>query len=154
MIIASLILILSTALFFFYVQTFCEKVLRREFGQPYYQEVVRAIRLEFPHLREALALKASLDYPQVRLALKCDFSTLAYLLRNSDPRRHGLLWQEKVLAGYFRLLLFLLPFRYALGVGEKEAVLKLTSILQYFANLTGEKAGTILFGNAANGPLP
>jgi len=148
MIMSLLVLVFSVALFFFYIQTICEKALRREFAHPYFQDILKAIQLEFPGLRDALAANSSLDYSQIRLDLKCDFTTLAYLLKNSDPARRHLSRPEKVLILYFRLLLFCLPFRHAFKLHEKEAILKLTTILQHFANLTGEKLSASTLNNA------
>jgi len=48
MIVAVLILILSTALFFFYFQVTCRKILCRQFDREYFQSIANANRLEFP----------------------------------------------------------------------------------------------------------
>lgn len=141
MFMAGLILVFSTALFFFYIQAFCERVLRREFDRAYFRDIINAIQLEFPRLREALMASAPMDYPQVKVALKCDFATLSYLLKNSDRKRQSLPREDKTLILYFRFLMFCLPFRYAMRLGSREAVIKLTTILQYFANSIGEKVG-------------
>ena len=133
------ILILSTALLVFYVQTLCEKVLRREFNRAYFQDVVNSIEMEFPRLRQALSTGAPISYSQIQLALKSDYSMLTYLVKNGDSRQPGFSWQERLLMGYFRLLLLILPVRYALHFGEKQAVMKLTVILRHFANLVGER---------------
>ena len=52
MFVASLILILSTALFFFYFQATCQKILRRQFDAEYFQVIVKANRLEFPSVQK------------------------------------------------------------------------------------------------------
>ena len=133
------ILVLSTALFAFYVQTLCDKVLRREFNRAYFLDVANAIELEFPRLRQALSTGAPMSYSQIQFALKCDYSMLTYLVRNGDSNQHGCPWQERLLMGYFSLLLLILPVRYALHFREKQAVMKLTVILRHFANLVGER---------------
>ena len=143
MIVSIAILILSTALFFFYLQTLCEKVLRREFSRAYFQDVLSAIDLEFPRIQQALAAKAPISYAQIRLALKCDLFTLTYLVRNGDPKRRRLSWQERMLIGYFRVLLLALPLRYAFHYREKESVMKLTAILYHFTNLVGERVSPV-----------
>lgn len=152
MLMSILILVFSAALFFFYLQTVCEKVLRREFSQPYYQHIIQAIRLEYPRLREAAEAKASVEYADARLALQCDFMTLEYLLKNADPGHQPLSPREKILFLYFRFLLFSLPIRHTLKLHEKEAVLKLASILQFFANLAGERLTVSTFGGAVANP--
>ena len=48
MFMAALILIVSTGLFFFYLQVLCQKILRRQFAQEFSQSIVNANRLEFP----------------------------------------------------------------------------------------------------------
>ena len=133
------ILILSTALFIFYIQTICENVLRREFNYAYFQDVLNVIDLEFPRLQQALSINAPTNYSQVRLALKCDYFTLTYLLKNGNSQRPRFSRQERLLIGYFRLLLLLLPVRYAFNFHKKQAAMKLTVILHHFANLVGER---------------
>lgn len=151
MIMPVLILVFSTALFFFYLQTICERALQREFSHPYFRDIMQAIQLEYPGLRHNLAANISLDYSQLRLALECDFTTLSYLLKNSERGRRNVSWQETVLLLYFRFLLFWLPVRCALKLHEREAALKLTAMVEYFANLTGEKMNAGCLDNAAGG---
>lgn len=133
------ILILSTALFIFYIQTLCEKVLRREFSRPFFQDVLNTLDLEFPRLREALSANSPVSYEQIHLALKCDYATLTYLIKNGNPNRSRFSWQERLLISYFRLLLLALPVRHVCHFHEKQAVMKLTVILHHFANLVGER---------------
>ena len=152
MILSVLVLVVSSALFFFYIQAFCEKALRREFSRAYFQDVVQAIQLEYPSLLDATAPKASQNYSDARLALECDFVTLSYLLENGDRTRRPLPRREKVLLLYFRFLLFCLPIRHAFKLREKEAVSKLATILQYFANSVGESLSISSLGNAQSDP--
>jgi hypothetical protein len=150
-IISVLILAVSSALFFFYMQAFCEKALRREFSRPYFQDIIQAIQLEYPGLRDSVASDASLDYSYARFTLRCDFITLEYMLNNNDPAHWHLPRREKILILYFRFLLFWLPIRHAFKLGEKEAVLRLATVLQYFANSLGEKLSAIPLGNPQAG---
>ena len=48
MVLAALILILSTAFFFFYLQATCQRILRQQFDREYSLAIVHASRLEFP----------------------------------------------------------------------------------------------------------
>jgi hypothetical protein len=144
-----LILVVSAGLFFFYIQTFCERALRREFDRAYFNDVLSAIQLEFPRLREALHTNAPIGYREVRLALKCDYATLSYVLKKSGSRERAVTRDDKALLLYFRFLLFCLPFRYTMKLGAKEATLKLTVLLQYFANSVGEKIGSPRMANMA-----
>ncbi len=139
MVMSVLVLAVSGALFFFYLQTLCEKVLRREFSHPYHQDIIKAIRLEYPGLRDSCAADASFNYSDVRLTFKCDFMTLEYLLKNVDLSRRHLSRRERLLVIYFRFLLFSLPIRHAFKLHEKQAVMRLATVLQFFANSVGEK---------------
>lgn len=141
------ILILSTALFLFYVQTLCEEILRREFSHAYFQDVLNALDLEFPRLRRSIQDNADVSRSQVQLALKSDYFTLTYLLKNGNPKRRSFSWHEKLLISYFRALLLILPLRYAFHFGERQAIVKLTAILYHIANLVGERV------MSASGPV-
>ena len=137
------VLMMSGALFLFYLQTICDKVLKREFRRPYFLEVSHAIQLEFPQLREALVEGVSPDYAQTQLALRSDFFTLQYLLKNSDPSHRRLSRSERLVVLYFRFQLFSLAVRHALNLQENQAVQSLTTALQFFANSVGEKLATV-----------
>jgi hypothetical protein len=148
MILAALILILSTALFFFYFQVSCQKVLRRQFDREYYQSIVNANRLEFPSLQKSLEeFGAPVDYPRLRMILKCDFLALAYLLKNAANVNQRYSNEERLLILYFRWLFLSLAARRLLRFGQKQAILRLTSVLQYFANVVGQRVNTVRFGN-------
>ena len=85
MIVASLILIVSTALFLFYFQATCQNILRRQFDQEYFQSIVNANRLEFPSVRKALEdYSCQVDYSRFR--------------RNPSPAFPGLPAREFILA--------------------------------------------------------
>ena len=148
MILAALILILSTAMFFFYFQVTCQKVLRRQFDREYFQSIVNANRLEFPSLRKSLEeFDAPVDYARLRMMLKCDYLALTYLLKNAANVNQRYSNEERLLILYFRWQFLLLAVRRTLRVGEKKAVLRMTSVLQYFANVVGQRVNTVRFGN-------
>jgi hypothetical protein len=148
MILAAFILILSTAMFFFYFQVTCQKVLRRQFDREYFQSIVNANRLEFPSLRKSLEeFGAPVDYPRLRMMLKCDFLALTYLLKNAANVNQRYSKEERLLILYFRWQFLSLAVRRLLKVGEKKAILRLTSVLQYFANVVGQRVNTVRFGN-------
>jgi hypothetical protein len=148
MILAWLILILSTAMFFFYFQVACQRILRRQFDQEYFQSIVNANRLEFPSVRKSLEeFDAPVDYPWLRIMLKCDFLALAYLLKHAANAKHRCSREERLLFLYFRWLFFSLAVRRLLKLGEKQTILRLTSVLQYFANVVGQRVNAVRFGN-------
>lgn len=152
MVLSFLIAVLSGALFFFYIQAVCEKVLRREFSRPYFEDVLKAMPLEYPSILAALSQGSSLEYSNACLALKCDFMTLAYVLKNGDRACSSLSRRERALFLYFRFLLFCLPIRNALNLHEQEAVLKLSTMLQFFANLVGERLTVTAVGSLLPNP--
>ena len=148
MILAIVILIISTALLMFYLQATCQRILRREFDQEFFHAVVNANRLEFPFVRKALEeFDVPVDYPRFRMQLKCDFLALTYLLKNACNARRHFSYEERLLTMYFRTVVLALIIAHALGLNERATVLKLTSILEYFANVLGERVNTVRFGD-------
>ena len=145
---ATMILIISTALLLFYLQTACQKILRSRAHQEYYHSIVNANRLEFPFVRSAIEdYDAPLDYTRFRMQLKCDYLALTYLMKNALNSRRRLSRDEKILALYSNALFFLLSVFHLAGVGEKSVMLRLASILQYFGNVLGERVSKVRFGN-------
>ena len=147
MFIAALILIISTGMFLFYVHAICQRILRREFNKDYYLAIVNANRLEFPAVRRAAeALEAPLDFARVRLTLRCDYLALTYLLRHAINVNRRYTRQEWLLVVYFHAILLLLDLCHKLGLGERSAILNLAAILQYFANVIGQRVSALRFG--------
>ena len=148
MIPATFVLILSAALFFFYIHVICQKILRRQFDREYFESIVNANRLEFPSLRKSLEeFGAPVDYPRLRMMLKCDFLALTYLLKNAANVNQRYSNEEQLLILYCRWQFLSLAVRRLLKVGEKKAILRVTSVLQYFANVVGQRVNTVRFGN-------
>jgi len=148
MFVASVILIISTALFFFYVQVACQRILRRKFDHGYFRSIVNANRLEFLAIRAALEeFDGPTDYPRLRMMLKCDYLALTYLLKNAANVRQRYTYEEGLLLLYFRTLWFSLSGRHLLRWREKPVLLKLTAILQYFANVVGQRVSQVRFGD-------
>ena len=148
MFVAVVMLIVSTALLMVYLQAFCQSILRREFGHEFFHSVVNANRLEFPFVRKALEeFNVPVDYERFRMQLKCDFLALTYLLKNACNAKRRFSKEERLLRMYFRVVFSVLWIRHRMGLSERAAVLKLTSILQYFANVLGERVHTIRFGD-------
>jgi len=148
MIAAAVILIVSTALFFYYLQVACQKILRRQFDREYSQSIANANRLEFPSLRKSLEEFGSpVDYPWLRTMLKCDFLTLTYLLKNAANLNQRYSKEEHLLILYFRWQFVSLAVRRLLKLSEKNAILRLTSVLQYFANVVGQRVNAVRFGS-------
>lgn len=151
MFVASLILIVSTALFCFYFQATCQNILRRKFDQQYSHSIVNANRLEFPAVRMELEeFDAPVDYPRLRMTLMCDFLALTYLLKNAGNLKQRYSRDERFLILYFRTISCVLFIQHLFRLNkEKSAVLKLTAILEYFANVVGQRVNRVRFGNLA-----
>ena len=144
MVMACLILIFSTALFFFYCQVTMQRILRRAFDLAYFQSLAAAIRLEFPAWRKAFeGPNASVNYALLRQGLKSDYAALTFMLKNASRLRQGYSYEERFLMLYFRLLLVSLTLRHMLRRCEKPAVMSLASILQYFANVVGARMNSL-----------
>jgi hypothetical protein len=150
MIVASLILIVSTAMFLFYFQATCQRILRTQFEQDYFRSIVNANRLEFPSVRKALdGFQGPVDYSRFRMTLKCDFLALTYLLKNAANVNHRYTSEERLLMHYFRAVYLWMIIGHVLRLGDKKAIIILTAILQYFANVVGQRVNMVRFGNLA-----
>lgn len=145
---AALIMMVSTGLFFYYLQAVCQKFLRRQFSQEFFQSIVNANRLEFSSVRKAIEdFGSPVEYPRLTLTLKCDFLALTYLLKNAANVKQRYSHEESLLILYFRMVFASLMIRHWLKLRETPAILKLTAILQYFANVVGERVNSVRFGN-------
>jgi hypothetical protein len=155
MIVATVILILSAALFCFYFQITCHKILRRQFDREYFQSIASANRLEFLSLREMLeGLGKPAAHSLLRQALKCDFLALTYLLKNAANVNRRYASEERFLILYFRWQFLSLATRRLLGMSDDRVILRLTSVLQYFANVVGQRVEAVKFGNLAAAEFP
>lgn len=150
MFMASLILILSAAMLMFYLQATCQKILRREFEHGYFQSVVNLNRLAFLAIQRELEHQdAPQDYEGLRASLRCDLTALTYLLKHANNASGGFAAEERLLVAYFRVMLFSLTLRHTFGLRQKPAIMKLTSILQYFSNVLGQRMCELRLGNLA-----
>jgi len=148
MIVATLILILSAAMFFFYLQATCQRILRRQFDLEYFKSIASANRLEFPSLRKALEeFGAPIEYSRLRRALRCDFLALTYLLKNVENSRRHYSNEERLLIVYFYGQSLSLAVRRLLKMSDNKVILRLTSVLQYFANVVGQRVEAVRLGS-------
>jgi hypothetical protein len=148
MLVAVLILILSAAMFFFYFQAACQRILRREFDREYFAPIVNANRLEFPSVRKAIEdFSAPLEYTRFRMMLKCDYLALTYLLKNAANANHRYSGEDRLLMVYYRLVTFSLSLRHLLRLGERQAILRMTSVLEYFGNVVGRRVNLAKLGD-------
>jgi hypothetical protein len=153
MILVWLVLTLSAAMLFFYLQVTCQGILYRQFDREYFQSVAKVIGLEFPSLRQSLEeFGAPVDYSRLPRKLQCDFRALTFLLKDVANASRSYSREERLLILYFRWLFLSLAVRRLLRRGERKAALRLTSVLQYFANVVGQRVNTLEFGhlNAAD----
>ncbi|MGO8813789.1 MAG: hypothetical protein ACLQVG_03865 [Terriglobia bacterium] len=145
---STLILILSTALFFFYWQATIQRILHRSFEREYFRAMVTANRLEFLTLRAACENPdARVDYARVRAIVKCDFQALTYMLRSAAGAGQRSSREDRLLKVYFHLVVGSLITFHWLRLREKPAMLELAAILQYFANVAGQRLEFIRVAN-------
>ena len=147
---AIVILILSVALCVFYMGTVCEAMLRRRFDQQFYHSVVEANGLQFPFVRKAVEDSGvPMDYERFCMQLKGDFVAVTHLLARNARRPSRPRWvylaerQLWLLTMYFRAVFLVLVLDHTLRLNERAAFLKLTKILEYFANVLGERLDTV-----------
>lgn len=146
MYVAALILVLSVALFFFYFQTICQRILATEFDRDYFLAIVNANRLEFPSVRKAVEeFDAPIDFARFTMMLKCDFLALTYLLKNAGNAKHRYTSQDRLLILYFQGAYLWLHIGHLLRLDERSPVLLLTRILQYFGNVVGRRVNSLGF---------
>ena len=158
-----IIFIVSVALLMFYLQVHCEKILLRRLNQQFFYSVVEGYRLAFPFVRKALEdFGGPVDYKRLRMELKCEFLALTYLLKDTGNtvltyllkdagNAKGFSAKEQLkeelfvreLRVYFWAVFLVLWIKHRMRLSERAAVLKLTSILEYFANVLGERVDTI-----------
>jgi len=148
MFLSALILILSMGLFFFYFQVVCEKILRRQFAQSFWRVIAHANGFEVPSVRKSLeGFGVPVEYPRLMVTLRRDFLGLTYLVKNAGKVNQGYTYEERLLILYFKLVFVSLVMRHWLSLRETPAALKLTVILEYFANVVGERVHSVRFGN-------
>jgi hypothetical protein len=139
-----LILIVSTEFLLFYFQVVCERILRRQFAQEYFRSIVNVNRLEFASVQKAIEdFGSPVEYARLTVTLRCDFLVLTYLLKNATNVNQRCTCTEHLLMFYFRVVFASLAARHWLRWRENSAVLKLTAILQYFANVVGERISSV-----------
>jgi hypothetical protein len=142
-----LTLIISLGLCLFYFQAACEKILAHRFKEEYFRSIASANRLEFPFVRRAVEeFDAPVDYPWIRMALKCDYLALTYLLKNAANSKHRYARNEVLLIAYFRTILLVLGVLHVLKMPERRSIVKLTEILRHFADVVGERLSSVRFG--------
>jgi len=130
----------------FWLRSASQSVLRQRFEQDYSAEVAEANQLEFLAIRKALADSSAdiADYQGMLAALEQDYQALSYLLRNAATVHVGSYSRaERLLILDFKLLATWVRLSRALGLrGWRSSLLEMTSILQYFGNVVGQRLAT------------
>jgi hypothetical protein len=143
MISSVLILVLSAALLLFYLQSTCERILQRSFEDPLPEPIVEANALQYPLVRKGLTAPGlEADCWLARARLESDCRALTHLLKHAANERGSLSSTERLLALYFRALSSIA------GIGGRPVLLKMTAVLEYFANVLGERAKSARFAHA------
>lgn len=140
------ILVISAVMLVFWLRSASQSVLRQRFEQDYSAEVAGANQLEFLAIRKALAESPEdiADYKGVLAALEQDYQALSYLLRNAATVHVGRYSRaERLLILDFHLLAIWVRLSRALGLrGWRGGLLEMTTILQYFGNVVGQRLAT------------
>jgi len=154
-VVSVLILVFSAALLLFYLQAACERILRRPFEEHLAQPVIESNRLTFPQIRHALQTQGnSADWAPFQAQLNCDFAALVRLLGNAGTRRRRLSGAERTGAIYFRVLSGLSVVCHLFGIARRSPLLKMTSVLEFFANVLGERTRRVRFGQLTPAEQP
>jgi hypothetical protein len=155
MLVAALMMMASSALFFFYLEAVCQRLLNQPFTPEFYEGIVRISRLEFPLIRKGVEDFGSPgEYLRLRVALRTDFLAVTYLLKNASNIDRRYTSDDRLLILYFQLLYVSLVTRHVLRLPENPTVIKLTAILQYFANVVGQRINTFRFGSLTASNYP
>ncbi len=80
-------------------------------------------------------------------ALRCDFLALTYLLKNVENSKRRYSNEERLLIAYFYTQSVSLAVRRLLNLSDNKVVLRLTSVLQYFANVVGQRVDAVKLGS-------
>lgn len=139
------ILVVSGLLLVFWLRIACRSILRQQFERDYTSEVVSANRLEFLAVRKALEeLPEMADCASALSSLQRDYEALTYLLRNAATVHVGKYSRkERFLVLDFHLLRLWIWLKRVLGAENwREELLEMTDILQYFANVMGQRLVT------------
>jgi hypothetical protein len=137
------ILAISGFLFLYWLRSVCRTILSQRFERDYFADVASANRLEFPAIREALEQAGGEpdDFQQVMAQLRGDYEALTYLLRYAATLQVGRYSRmERFLVVDFHLLRLWVRLKRWLGWPSwRQDLLEMTEILQYFANVMGQR---------------
>ena len=142
---------------FFFFQNTCQMILRRQFEREYFESIAEVMRLEFPALRKSLDdPHASVDYSRLSKALRADLLALTHVLENTARLGEGPSLEDRLLILYFRCQLISFAVRQFIKADKRTAILRLTSVLQYFGNMAGQRFSiAVRFGiSSASDYLP
>ncbi len=140
------ILLSSLAFLFSWLRAVSRAALRQTFERDYSADAAEASQLEFLAIRRALqeCPEEIADYSGVLTTLERDYEALTYLLRNAGTVHVGKYSRaERLLMLDFQLLRFWVRVKRLLGLQSwHSALLEMTSILQYFGNVMGQRLAT------------
>lgn len=137
---SAIVLVVSTALGLFYLQAICQKTLRREFAQPYFQAIVNAHRLQFDAVLKGLAAAGEAQQSaSVYTRLKVDFVVLNCLMKQTSGTAPRFSFGQRLLRASFHVGLAALAVRQAFGLESARTAQSLATVLRYFSNVVGER---------------
>jgi hypothetical protein len=114
MVMAGLIFMVFTWLFFFYFPAVSKKIFRRQFTQDFVQF------LESPSVRKDIGIFGDLaDYPRLALRLKHDSLVLTYLRENDTNFNQRSSFEKRLLILNFKLVMLSLLMRDWTRLGKR-----------------------------------
>ncbi|MFQ5926487.1 MAG: hypothetical protein ACE5MH_03540 [Terriglobia bacterium] len=144
--ISAFVLVVSVLLLVFWLRTSCRSILREQFARDYFADMVAAIQLEVLAIRQALEKTPDevVDCRGMLAALQRDYEALTYLLRNAATVHVGRYsFRERLLIVDFHLLRLWIRLKGSVGWKSwRGDLLEMTEILQYFANVMGQRMVT------------
>lgn len=154
-VVSVLILVFSVALLLFYLQAACERIIGRPFKEALAQPIIEGNKLAFPQIRRVLETSGTpVDFAPFPAQLNRDFAALIHLLRSAGTQRRRLSAAERTGAIYFRVLSALLAADHLFGLKGRSLMLKMTSVLEFFAKVLGERTKRVRFGQLTPAEQP
>lgn len=140
------VLLSSVALLLLWAKSLTRSILGTPFQQDYSREVAEANRLEFLNVRQALREEPEQggDFADALSSLERDYEALSYLLRNAATLQVGRYTRaERLLILDFQLLRVWARVSRFLGLQAwRSSLLRMTTILEYFGNVVGQRLAT------------
>lgn len=141
MFVSIFIILISAMLFIYWFRYTCLLILSARSNKNYAAEVAQANGLHFLESREALMRSAPADLPVISKSLDRDFKLITYLARHVGSYAMPADEMERLvlIADFWILKACYAITRRIHPAQARRALLEMTSIVNHFANSTGER---------------